>query len=126
MPLINILARKGYGGGYVIMGGGRSFDAEAVLAWPDAETAVMAAGSAVDLVHRRELAAADDPTALRDRFIAEYRARVHALRGAEGMGIDLILRPEQTRAWLEGLIETLPTRRAMPTLTPRRHPVLPL
>lgn len=123
---LTVLMRKGYGGGYVIMSGERTFHPELVAAWPHAETAVMAVETAVDMVFRRELADAADPRARRRDLVDGYRQQIGALRGAEGFGFDVVIRPSQTRTWLERTICQLPRRGAMQTLTPRHHPVAPL
>ena len=41
VPRISVVLRKGYGFGYFAMCGGRSFDADACLAWPTAEICAM-------------------------------------------------------------------------------------
>ena len=46
--------------------------ADVNLAWPTAQIAVMGAQGAVNILYRRELAAAEDPDALRARRITEY------------------------------------------------------
>ncbi|MCL2542102.1 MAG: hypothetical protein FWE71_06515 [Nocardioidaceae bacterium] len=129
VPLFTVVARKGYGGGYVMMSGGRTFSPELVVAWPHAETAVMAAETAVELVFKRDLDATADPAerAARKREIAAaFDDRASAVRGAEGFGYDAIIRPSETRAWLADLLPTLPRHRLLQTLTPRRHAVEPL
>ena len=128
VPLFTVVARKGYGGGYVMMSGGRTFSPELVVAWPHAETAVMAAETAVELVFKRELdAAADEDRAAKKREIAAaFDDRASAIRGAEGFGYDAIIRPSETRAWLAELLAQLPRHRLMDTVTPRRHGVEPL
>jgi propionyl-CoA carboxylase beta chain len=129
VPLFTVVARKGYGGGYVMMSGGRTFSPELVVAWPHAETAVMAAETAVELVFRRELDAAPDDTARaqrRSEIAQGFADRVGAVRGAEGFGYDAVIRPSQTRAWLAELLPQLPRHRQLETLTPRRHGVEPL
>lgn len=126
MPTFTVVARKGYGGGYVMMSGGRTFHPELVVAWPHAETAVMAVETAVELVFRKELDSAADPAARRREIADGFRDRAGAVRGAEGFGYDAVIRPSQTRAWLAELLGELPRRRLMQTLTPRRHGVPPL
>lgn len=126
VPTFTVVVRKGYGGGYVILSGGRSFDPELVVAWPHAETAVMSAENAVDLVHRREVREADDPAALRSELVEGYRGRVGAVRGAEAFGFDAVIRPSETRAWLAELLATVPRHRLQQVANPRAHPVAPL
>lgn len=126
VPTFTVIVRKGYGGGYVMMSGGRTFHPELVVAWPHAETAVMAVETAVELVFQRELAAADDPAGRRTELIEQYRGQLGAVRGAEGFGYDAVIRPSETRAWLADLLPVLPRHRLMDTFTPRRHGVAPL
>jgi acetyl-CoA carboxylase carboxyltransferase component len=126
VPTFTVVVRKGYGGGYVVMSGGRTFHPELVLAWPYAETAVMAVETAVELIYRREVDAAEDPTRRRDDLTSGFRAQLGAVRGAEGFGYDAVVRPSETRSWLTRTMSQLPRRRAMQTVTPRRHPVSPL
>lgn len=126
VPTFTVVVRKGYGGGYVIMSGGRTFHPELVVAWPHAETAVMSVETAVDLVFQRELAAAADPVERRAELITQHRSQLGAVRGAEGFGYDAVIRPSETRAWLADLLPVLPRHRLMDTFTPRRHPVAPL
>lgn len=126
VPVFTVVVRKGYGGGYVIMGGGRTFHPELAAAWPLAETGVMAVETAIDLVYRREVASAPDPAARRVELLEEFRDRLGAIRGAEGFGYDAIIRPTETRGWLAELLSSLPRQRQMQTLTPRRRPVAPL
>lgn len=126
VPTFTIVARKGYGGGYVILSGGRTFHPELVAAWPHAETAVMAVETAIELVYRRELSTAPDPDVRRAELADEFRGRLGAVRGAEGFGYDAVIRPSETRAWLADLLPVLPRHRLMGSFTPRRHPVSPL
>lgn len=126
VPTFTVVVRKGYGGGYVVLSGGRTFHPELVLAWPYAETAVMAVESAVELVYRKEIDAAADPAGRRTALVGEFRSRLGAVRGAEGFGVDAVVRPSETRAILATTLARLPRRREMLTSTPRRHPVAPL
>lgn len=126
VPTFTVLVRKGYGGGYVIMSGGRTFHPELVLAWPDAETGVMSPDSAIDLVFRRQLEAADDPTAMREQLAASFAGRLGAIRGAEGFGFDAVVRPSETRQLLIDALATVPRRKLMQHVTPRVHHVDPL
>jgi propionyl-CoA carboxylase beta chain len=96
--------RKAYGGAYIVMGS-RSLGADAVLAWPGAELAVMGAEGAADVVFRKRIAA--DPGA-RDGLVASYReeaagAELAARRGS----VDEIVRPEETRGRLVALLRSL-------------------
>ncbi len=60
VPLITVITRKAYGGAYDVMGS-KHLGADLNLAWPTAQIAVMGAQGAVNILHRRTLAEADDP-----------------------------------------------------------------
>ncbi len=57
VPRVTLVTRKAYGGAYIAMNS-RSLGATAVFAWPNAEVAVMGASAAVNILHRKKLAAA--------------------------------------------------------------------
>ena len=72
---------------------------------------------AVDLVHRREIAAAADPALTRNDFADRYAAEhLTAAAAAEEGVIDEIVAPSATRARLSGALRTLshPERPARP------------
>lgn len=97
VPKLTVVLRKNYGGAYITMNS-RDLGADLVLAWPDAEMGIMGARAAVGIVNRRELVAADDPEAERDRLAAEYaenHLRAHSA-AAEGF-VDEIIEPFETR-----------------------------
>jgi acetyl-CoA carboxylase carboxyltransferase component len=100
VPRLTVVLRKAYGGAYIAMNS-RDLGADLVFAWPDAEIGVMSAQSATTIVHRRELAEALDPTALR-RSLAEGYSREHlgAEAAAAGGFVDEVILPTETRARL--------------------------
>ncbi|MEA2220308.1 MAG: hypothetical protein QOJ35_2934 [Solirubrobacteraceae bacterium] len=109
VPRVTVVLRKAFGGAFIAMNS-RELGADLVLAWPRAQLGVMGPKQAVDLVHRREIAAADDPPRARDRFAARY-ADEHltaASAAAEGV-IDEIVAPSATRARLMAALRTLST-----------------
>ncbi len=63
VPKVTVITRKAYGGAYDVMGS-KHLGGDVNLAWPTAQIAVMGAQGAVNILYRRELAAADDPEAL--------------------------------------------------------------
>jgi propionyl-CoA carboxylase beta chain len=66
VPKVTVIVRKAYGGAYDVMGS-KHLGADVNLAWPTAEIAVMGAKGAVNILYRRELAAAAAPAARRAR-----------------------------------------------------------
>jgi propionyl-CoA carboxylase beta chain len=57
VPLVTVITRKAYGGAYDVMGS-KHLGADINLAWPTAQIAVMGAQGAVNILYRKELAAA--------------------------------------------------------------------
>ena len=90
VPKLTLITRKAYGGAYDVMGS-KHLGGDLNLAWPTAQIAVMGAAGAVNILYRRELAAAADPetrrkeltTALRGhprQPLRRRRARLHRRR----------------------------------------------
>ena len=100
VPRITVILRKAYGGAYITMNS-KDLGADLVFAWPSAEIGVMGAQPAVGIIHRRELAAAEDPIA------ARARARRRLRRGAPRRATS---RPP--RGFVDEVIEPAETRRA--------------
>jgi acetyl-CoA carboxylase carboxyltransferase component len=97
VPRITVILRKAFGGAFITMNS-KDLGADYVFAWPQAEIGVMGARPAVGVIHRRELAAAEDPEAERDRLAARYaedqlRAEIAAARGF----VDELIAPADTR-----------------------------
>ncbi|MFV0532880.1 MAG: acyl-CoA carboxylase subunit beta [Cumulibacter sp.] len=125
VPLLSVVMRKGYGAGYVAMGGGRSYDADASLAWPTAEISAMSIPGAVDVAYRREVAAADDPTAHRQALIDEFTRHVGPFYAARGFGFDELVLPSETRAVLIDTLKRVPHRHRS-SAAPRIHAISPI
>ncbi len=97
VPKFTVVLRKNYGGAYITMNS-RDLGADLVLAWPDAELGIMGARAAVGIVNRRELRAADDPEAERDRLADVYASEhLHAESAAAEGFVDEIVEPAETR-----------------------------
>jgi len=124
VPRVQVILRKAYGGAYIVMDS-RSIGCDLSLAWPSNEIAVMGADAAVDIVHRRELAASSDPVALRAALTAEYAQElVHPYYAAERGLVDDVIDPAQTRSAVRrGLAMLRDKRRRAPA---RKHGNVPL
>lgn len=112
VPRITLITRKSYGGAYLAMNS-RPLGASAVFAWPGAEVAIMSAEAAVNVLHRRALAAAgaDELPGLRARLIAEQRHEAGGLDRALSLGaVDEVVEPAATRACLARALADLPAR----------------
>jgi acetyl-CoA carboxylase carboxyltransferase component len=92
-PRVTVTLRQAYGGAHIVMNS-RDLGSDLTLAWPSARIGVMGAPQAVELIHRREIAAGADASALADAYAAEHLpVHVAASRGF----IDEIVEPTETR-----------------------------
>ncbi len=124
VPKVTVITRKAYGGAYDVMGS-KHLGGDVNLAWPTAHIAVMGAQGAVNILYRRELAAADDPDALRAQRITEYEDTLaNPYIAAERGYVDAVIRPAETRPALTRALRTLRTKRQ--TLPPKKHGNIPL
>jgi propionyl-CoA carboxylase beta chain len=97
VPKVTVITRKAYGGAYDVMNS-KHIGGDLNFAWPTAEIAVMGPKGAVEIIYRRQLAEADDPEALKDTFIEEYRDRfANPYIAAEHGYIDDVIPPRDTR-----------------------------
>ena len=107
VPKVTVVLRKAYGGGFITMNS-KDLGADLTFAWPDAEIGVMGPKQAVGIVHRDDIAAADDPEAERDRLAAAYAEQhVSALVAAREGFVDELIDPRDTRRRLAGALTTL-------------------
>ncbi len=111
VPRISIVLRKGYGLGYVVMAGGRSFDADANFIWPTAEICAMSVEGSIDVAYAKQYQNAPDPQARRQELIDEMRREIDPLKAAEGFGIDELILPSETRERIIEVLERAPARR---------------
>ncbi len=110
VPKLTVITRKSYGGAYDVMGS-KHLRADMNFAWPTAEVAVMGAEGAVNVVYRRELAAADDPEPQRARRIDEYKTHfANPYIAAERGYIDDVIIPHETRPKLIEALRMLETK----------------
>ncbi|MCX2976923.1 acyl-CoA carboxylase subunit beta [Candidatus Marimicrobium litorale] len=125
VPLISVVLRKGYGGGYYAMGGGRAFNATAALAWPTAEICAMSIEGAVDVAFRKQYEGADDSRATRQKIIDGIRSETEALQAASDFGLDDVIDPRTTRRVLIETLRDCATRRPDRS-PPRRRSISPI
>lgn len=125
VPVANVVLRRGYGFGYVAMGGGRSLDSELTVLWPTAELAAMGIEGAVDIAYRREIEAADDPEQRRAELIDRFEDRTDAVRASARVGTDGVVQPEATRDRILQAFDRAdePHEDDWP---PKKHPIQPI
>jgi propionyl-CoA carboxylase beta chain len=124
VPKVTIITRKAYGGAYDVMAS-KHIRADVNFAFPTAEIAVMGPEGAVNIIFRKELAAAKDPVAERARLIQDYRDKfANPYKAAELGYVDEVIRPEDTRPRVIRALEMLRTKRQ--ELPPKKHGNIPL
>ncbi|MGZ8493753.1 MAG: acyl-CoA carboxylase subunit beta [Gemmatirosa sp.] len=124
VPKLTVITRKAYGGAYDVMSS-KHIRGDFNVAWPTAEIAVMGPKGAVEIIYKKEIAAADDSQAAMDQKVAEYTEKfanpyVAAARGY----VDDIIDPRDTRPRLIDALDTLQTKRDRNP--PKKHGNLPL
>ncbi|MBQ7734157.1 MAG: methylmalonyl-CoA carboxyltransferase [Synergistaceae bacterium] len=123
VPLITVIMRKAYGGAYLAMSS-KALGADVVLAWPQAEIAVMGAEGAASIVFKKEIDGADDPSAKRLEKIDEYReAFANPYRAAERGYVDRVIMPEETRKAIAQALDGIESKRE--TRPAKKHGVIP-
>jgi acetyl-CoA/propionyl-CoA carboxylase carboxyl transferase subunit len=113
VPRVTLVTRKAYGGAYIAMNS-RSLGATAVFAWPTAEVAVMGASAAVNILHRKKLAAAphEQRESLREALIAEQIQVAGGVNRALEIGVvDDVIKPEETRRRIAEALAAAPAAR---------------
>ncbi|ONK11880.1 acyl-CoA carboxylase subunit beta [Streptomyces sp. MP131-18] len=127
VPLITVITRKAFGGAYDVMGS-KHLGADLNLAWPTAQIAVMGAQGAVNILHRRTLAALEsdeEREATRARLTEEYEdALLNPYAAAERGYVDAVIRPSETRRHVVRGLRALRTKREQ--LPPKKHGNIPL
>lgn len=124
VPKLNVITRKAYGGAYCVMAS-KHIRTDANFAYPRAEIAVMGPEGAVNVLYRRELAAADDPVALRAEKVAEFRDKfANPYVAAENGWVDEVIEPRDTRPKLIAALLALDTK--VDTNPPKKHGNIPL
>jgi propionyl-CoA carboxylase beta chain len=128
VPLITVITRKAYGGAYDVMGS-KHLGADVNLAWPTAQIAVVGAAGAVNILYRRDLAAAaargEDVETVRKQLQTEYEdALVNPYVAAERGYVDAVIAPRDTRSAITSALSMLRDKRR--TLPPRKHGNIPL
>lgn len=124
VPKITVVTRKAYGGAYIAMCC-HDLGADQVLAWPTAEIAVMGADGAANIIFRKEISQAENPTEKRAQLIASYEESFATPYVAAERGyVDQVIEPHQTRPSLYNALTMLQTKRE--TRPAKKHGNIPL
>jgi propionyl-CoA carboxylase beta chain len=124
VPKVTVITRKAYGGAYCVMAS-KHIRTDVNYAYPTAEIAVMGPEGAVNILYKRELAAAKDPESVREEKITEFRDKLaNPYVAAERGYIDEVIEPRRTRAKLVTALRSLETKRDKNP--PKKHGNIPL
>src|SRR2546429_10013307 len=92
--------------------GSKHLGADLNFAWPTAQIAAMGAQGAGNILHRAELAAADDPTLARAELIEEDEETLANPYVAAGRGdVDAVTAPPPARTQVGRALKTVRTKR---------------
>jgi acetyl-CoA carboxylase carboxyltransferase component len=124
VPKLLLVTRKDYGGSYLAMCS-KDLGADMAFAWPTAQIAVMGAEGAANIIHRKEIKSAPDPTAKRKEKIQEYESLFSNPYCAASRGyIDAVIVPRETRPRLIDALEIMCSKRE--TRPPKKHGNIPV
>lgn len=124
VPKLTVITRKAYGGAYDVMSS-KHVRGDFNVAWPTAEIAVMGPKGAVEVLFKREIAAADDPDAKLAELEGDYREHfAHPYLAAARGYVDDVIDPRETRPRLISALETLVGKRDL--VPQKKHGNVPL
>ncbi len=107
VPKLTLIMRKAFGGAYIAMNS-KGMGADIVFAWPIAQTAVMGADGAVAIMNGKQISAAEDSKAEKEKLVAAYEAEfMTPYIAAERGYIDEVILPEETRSKIRSAFEAL-------------------
>ncbi len=124
VPKVTVITRKAYGGAYCVMSS-KHVRTDFNYAWPTAELAVMGPEGAVNILYKRELDLAADPSAARAEKVEEFREKFANPYVAASRGyLDEIIHPRETRRKLITALRNLEGKRD--NNPPKKHGNIPL
>lgn len=107
VPKITVILRKAFGGSYMAMCS-QDMGADMVFAWPTAEIAVMGADGAVNIIFRKEIAAAVDKEATHRKLSDAYEKKFANPYFAASRGyINAVIQPCETRREIISALDLL-------------------
>lgn len=110
VPKISLVMRKAYGGAYIALVS-KDMGFDRVIAWPDAEIAVMGAEQAVNIIYRKELIS-DKSGKIKKEKTKEYAEKfLNPKEAAKHGKVDIITEPKNTRKALISCLEMLAAKR---------------
>jgi len=124
VPRITVVVRKAYGGAYIVMNS-KHIGADINYAWPTAEIAVLGPRGAAEVIYRKEIEVAADPSrALLEKENDYRKTFANPFLAAKRGYIDDVIFPRDTRGRLIRSLQFLEGKR---TARPdRKHGNIPL
>lgn len=124
VPRVNLTLRKSYGGAYIVMDSKRIGN-DITFAWPTAEIAVLGARGAVEILHRRDVAEADDPVSKQAELEVAYNEKwLNPYVAADRGIVDSVIDPAESRMMIAAALEMLESKRE--DIPARKHDNMPL
>jgi acetyl-CoA carboxylase carboxyltransferase component len=126
VPKVTVVLRKAYGAGYFVMAG-RQYESDHLVAWPSAEISVMGPEGAVNILFRKQLAAAgsdEEREALRQQLVAGVRSQIDPFLSAKMGFVDDVIDPADTRRHIVAGLEAAARKRLH--RPPRKRAVIPV
>ena len=124
VPKLTVITRKAYGGAYDVMSS-KHIGGDFNYAWPAAEIAVMGPQAAVNIIFKREIAAAKDPAKKAEQLVEDYKEKfANPYVAAERGFLDDVIEPQDTRPTLIRSLHLLKDKQV--ERPQRRHGNIPL
>ena len=124
VPKLTVITRKAYGGAYDVMSS-KHIGGDFNYAWPAAEIAVMGPQAAVNIIFKREIAAAKDPAKKAEQLVDDYKEKfANPYVAAERGFLDDVIEPQDTRPTLIRALHLLKDKQV--ERPHRRHGNIPL
>lgn len=121
---ITVITRKAYGGAYCVMSS-KHLRGDINYIWPTGEIAVMGPAGAVEIVHSKTIAAAEDPKAKENELVDEYKEKfANPYVGVKRGYVDDVIEPRRTRSRICKALEMLKNKRD--TMPMKKHGNMPL
>src|SRR5438132_1639231 len=124
VPKLTVITRKAYGGAYDVMSS-KHIGGDFNYAWPAAEIAVMGPQAAVNVIFKREIAAAKEPAKKAEQLVEDYKEKfANPYVAAERGFLDDVIEPQDTRPTLIRSLHLLKKKQV--ERPHRRHGNIPL
>lgn len=111
VPKVTIITRKAYSSAYVAMGS-KHLGADIVLAWADAEIAILGPDAAANIILSEEIKSSENPLASRGEIVQDFRTKYcNPYVAAERGYINDIIEADSTRPRIISALEMLASKR---------------